>query len=130
MENGEYIYNIERFMKNNRKVTSEEMALIAFLANKANYHLESDWKNHVAAYPLTKEKIGSIGLLDYMQEYTLKRSRVISCCKFYDTDNIEVAAYLLVDLKGMLYELDLWKVDNSNIHHIPSVNCMEDIQKI
>ena len=117
-------------MENSRKVTPEEMALIAFLANKANYHLESDWKNHVAAYPLTKEKIGSIGLLDYMQEYTLKQSRVISCCKFYDTDNIEVAAYLLVDLKGMLYELDLWKVDNSKIHHIPSVDCMEDIQKI
>ncbi len=118
-------------MKNNRKVTSEEMALIAFLANKANYHLESNWKDHIAAYPLTKEKIGSIGLLrDYMQEYTRKRSRVISCCKFYDTDNVEVAAYLLVDLKDMLYELDLWKVDNSKIHHIPSVDCMEDIQQI
>ena len=118
-------------MKNIRKVTSEEMALIAFLANKAHFYLESNWKDHIAAYPLTKEKIGSIGLLrDYMQEYTRKRSRVISCCKFYGTDNIEVAAYLLVDLKGMLYELDLWKVDNSKIHHIPSVDCMEDIQKI
>lgn len=50
-------------MENSRKVTSEEMALIAFLANKANYHLESDWKNHIAAYPLTKEIIDSIGLL-------------------------------------------------------------------
>ena len=47
-------------MKNNRKVTSEEMALIAFLANKANYHLESKWKDHIAAYPLTREIIGSI----------------------------------------------------------------------
>lgn len=118
-------------MEINRKVTSEEMALIAFLANKANFQLEKNWKDHIAAYPLTKEEIGSIGLLgNYMQEYTRRRSRVISCCKFYDTDNVEVAAYLLVDLKDMLYELDLWKVDNSKIHHIPAVDFMEDIRQI
>ena len=34
-------------MEDSRKVTSEEMALIAFLANKANFHLESDWRDHI-----------------------------------------------------------------------------------
>lgn len=118
-------------MVNNRKLIPEEIALITFLANKANFKLESNWKDHIIAYPLTMGKIGSIGLLrNHMQEYTRRRSREISCCKFHDTDHIEVAAYLLIDSEDMLYELDLWKVDDSEIHHIPSVECMEDIEQI
>lgn len=49
-------------MEYKRKIFPEEVALIAFLASKAQFQLESNWENKFIAYPLTKEKIGSIGL--------------------------------------------------------------------
>ena len=50
-------------MEYKRKIFPEEVALIAFLASKAQFQLESNWEHKFIAYPLTKEKIGSIGLL-------------------------------------------------------------------
>lgn len=50
-------------MEYKRKIFPEEVALIAFLASKAQFQLESNWENKFIAYPLTKEKIGSIWLL-------------------------------------------------------------------
>ena len=117
-------------MEYKRKIFPEEVALIAFLASKAQFQLESNWENKFIAYPLTKEKIGSIGLFINNQKYTRRQSRVLSCCKFHDVDNVEVAVYLLIDSNDTLYELDFWKVDDSEICHIPSVDSMEDIPQI
>ena len=56
-------------MEYKRKIFPEEVALIAFLASKAQFQLESNWENKFIAYPLTKEKIGSIGLFKNNQKY-------------------------------------------------------------
>ena len=102
-------------MEYKRKIFPEEVALIAFLASKAQFQLESNWENKFIAYPLTKEKIGSIGLFKNNQKYTRRQSRVLSCCKFHDVDNVEVAVLSLIDSNDTLYELDFWKVDDSEI---------------
>lgn len=118
-------------MENKRNLASEEIALIEFLANKAKIQLENNWMDNIVAFPLSQERIGSIGLSSkYSKEFTHRRSHVISCCSFLDIDNIDVAAYLLVDSANILYELDLWKVNDSEIYHIPSTGCMEDISQI
>lgn len=122
---------LEESMVKFRDLTSEEIALIDYLANKAKIQLKSNWMSSTIAVTLTQERIGSIGLVSRNSiEFVHKRSREIYCCKFHDTDNIDVTAYLLVDPENTLYELDLWKVDDSEILHIPSVGCMEDIPQI
>ena len=43
-------------MEYKRKIFPEEVALIAFLASKAQFQLESNWENKFIAYPLTKRE--------------------------------------------------------------------------
>lgn len=118
-------------MGNSRNLTSEEIALIEFLAMKSKIQLDKDWADRTLAIPFTQYPIGSIGLINKKSKgFIHECSRVISCCKFLDTDNVDVCVYLLVDSENVLYELDLWKVDNSEIHHIPSVDSMDDIPLI
>ncbi|SFG77804.1 hypothetical protein [Prevotella sp. KH2C16] len=118
-------------MEYKRHLTTEEFDLVKYLAKKADYHLSHDWVNHVKAYPLTKDRIGSIAFIDEGEkEYTPQECTEISCCRFYDSDGIEVVAYLLVDSYRSLRELDLWKVDYSSICRIPSVDNMMDVVQI
>ena len=60
-------------MEYKRKIFPEEVALIAFLASKAQFQLESNWENKFIAYPLTKEKIG-VSPKTQLQAYSLKHT--------------------------------------------------------
>ena len=111
MENNEHI----------RRPTSEELLLIEYLAQKAQYTLKPDWQQGVWAEPITEEGIGSIAIaINNGELVKYKPSHVISDCMFYDADNKGVAAYLLVDDDGYLCELDLWKGGEPEIFSLPS----------
>ena len=111
MENNEHI----------RRPTSEELLLIEYLAQKAQYTLKPDWQQGVWAEPITEEGIGSIAIaINNGELVKYKPSHVISDCMFYDADNKGVAAYLLVDGDGCLCELDLWKGGELEIFSLPS----------
>ena len=114
-------------MEHNRKCTKEEIRLIGFLAEKANFRLDDNWEENIWAHPLTDKEVGSIGILyDKNENYTSKESFEISSCKFNDTDGIDVVAYLLVDADDNLNELDIWKCDYSIIKKVPDTfECME-----
>ena len=88
-------------MRSNRKLFKGEIDLIEYLAAEAGYPLHKGWNETIRAYPITKDRIGTIALL-------------------INGDNVEVVAYLLVDMNKILCELDLWKVDDSPIIKIPS----------
>ena len=52
---------------------------------------------------------------------------LLAKCHFYDTDNIPVALYLLVNEKGIPCELDMWKADDTPINAIPSCDKFDDV---
>ena len=117
----------KEFMESYRKPTADEIRIIRYLAEKANFRLGDSWENELIVKPLTDMRIGPIAL-SFTSEYTEKGCGFsASDCSFYDTDNIPVALYLLVDEEGAPCELDMWKVDDSPINTIPSCDKLEDI---
>ena len=117
----------KEFMESYRKPTTDEIRIIRYLAEKANCRLGDSWENKLIVKPLTDMRIGPI-TLSFTSEYTEKGCGFsASDCSFYDTDNIPVALYLLVDEEGAPCELDMWKADDSPINTIPSCDKLEDI---
>ena len=51
-------------MGNSRNLTSEEIALIEFLAMKSKIQLDKNWADRTLAIPFTQYPIGSIGLIN------------------------------------------------------------------
>ena len=108
-------------MRSNRKLFKGEIDLIEYLAAEAGYPLHKGWNETIRAYPITKDRIRTIALLINGDKVNLQQESFdIASCKFIDEDNVEVVAYLLVDMNKILCELDLWKVDDSPIIKIPS----------
>lgn len=112
-----------------RRPTPEELILIGYSAQKAQYTLEPDWQQGVWAEPTTDDKIGPIAIaMNNGEPVKYKPSHVVSDCMFYDADDKGVAAYLLVDDDGCLCELDLWKGGEPEIPSLPcSTDKFEDI---
>ena len=112
-----------------RRPTPEELILIEYLAQKAQYTLEPDWQQGICVEPITEEGIGPIAIaMNNGEPVKYKPSHVISDCMFYDADNKGVAAYLLADDDGCLCELDLWKGGEPEIFSLPSsTDKFEDI---
>ena len=104
-----------------RRPTLEELILIEYLAQKAQYTLEPDWQQGIWVEPITEERIGPIAIaMSNGEPVKYKPSHVVSDCMFYDADDKGVAAYLLVDDDGCLCELDLWKGGEPEILSLPS----------
>lgn len=116
-------------MKKKRKPTLCEIEVIEYLADKAKYLLEKNWKEHLEVVPLTDWYIGSLQLLFDNSRICSKNIRCyeISNCMFYDQDGVGVALYLLVNEENIICELDMWKGDYSPISEIPPVSKMIDI---
>ena len=112
-----------------RRPTLEELILIEYLAQKAQYTLEPDWQQGIWVEPITEERIGPIATaMNNGEPVKYKPSHVVSDCMFYDADDKGVAAYLLVDDDGCLCELDLWKGGEPEIFSLlSSTDKFEDI---
>ena len=127
--------NTIRHMNNNiigqrpvRRCTKEELELIEALAKKANYNLEPNWMEKILAQPIDDVRIGSIRLINISLPILLKRGgRLITDSYYYDADGTEVCVYLLIDSNQNLCELDMWKVDNSEILEIASPDSLLEI---
>lgn len=110
-----------------RDATSDELFLIEYLAGKARYPLDANWKEHIKVVPLTEEQLGSVEITFDTEMPNPQESLEISNCMFYDRDGIAVAVYLLVNKENKLCELDVWKCDDTPIYKIPSVEKLMDI---
>jgi hypothetical protein len=64
---------------------------------------------------------GGMGSLRFDSDQLGKRlfGRQLSEATFVDEDGVVVSATLNLDQDGQLFELDLWKVDNSRLHRYP-----------
>jgi hypothetical protein len=65
---------------------------------------------------------GGMGSIRFQATRRGKRlfGQQISEATFVDDDGIVVSATLNLDRHGELFELDLWKVDNSKLHRYPA----------
>ena len=107
-----------------RKLTIKEESLIDFLIRKENLSINPDWKKNTLALSMNDGNMGSLkfwteGVNDEKREYI---PSFVSEYEFKDVDGIDVIASLFLDKKGDLYELDIWKVDFSELLSLPDVN--------
>lgn len=97
-----------------RKLTKEEELLITFLVEKSSTNIPSNWKDNLLAVPLNDGNMGSLYLFyENILPDKRKLGKQVSDMTFIDEDGIEIIVSLNVDEEGILYELDVWKVDYS-----------------
>lgn len=111
-------------METLRKLTIKEENLIDFLIHKENININSDWKKNILAFPMNDGNMGSLklcpeGMYDEKREYI---QSFVSEYEFKDKDGVDVVASLFLDKEGNLYELDIWKVDFSELLSLPDFN--------
>lgn len=117
-------------MENKRKPTSDELRLIEFLAHKADFKLNLNFREHIYVIPIAIME-GDITPLEILFDNApddMKMSgKLIADCQFLDSDDVPVSAYLLANDEQYLVELDFWKADYSPILRIPPCEQMKDI---
>lgn len=111
-------------MEKLRKLTIKEENLIEFLIKKENLNIDSDWKKNILVFSMDDGNMGSLklcpdGIYDKKKEYV---QSFVSEYEFKDKDGVDVIASLFLDTKGGLYELDIWKVDFSELLSLPDLN--------
>ena len=103
-----------KFTALNRKPTLKEKKLIAFLVEKANIKLPENWEKNLLVRPKEDAGMGGLYLIpNGIVEQSRFFSRKISEYQFKDKDGIETIAYLDINNKDNLFELDIWKTDFS-----------------
>ena len=106
-----------------RKLTLKEENLIDFLILKENLNINSNWRKDILAFSMNDGKMGSLklcpeGIYDDKIEHVCS---FISEYEFKDSDGVDAVASLFLDANGNLYELDIWKVDFSELLSLPDV---------
>ena len=90
---------------------------------KENLKIDPDWKENILAFSMGDGKMGSLKLCpngiyiektEYIQNF-------VSEHEFTDTDGVNAVASLFLDKGGNLYELDIWKVDFSELLSFPEM---------
>lgn len=112
---------LEEYMESIRTPTHEELNIIGFLTVKANYNM-ANWADGLMVRDIPGG-MGSIELLyNNIDNYSRKFGKQISEICFKDIDDIDVIVSLYVDENNLLYELDVWKVNFSNLIQFPNLH--------
>lgn len=112
---------LEEYMESIRTPTQEELNIIGFLMVKANYNM-ANWADGLMVRDIPGG-MGSIELLyNNIDNYSRKFGKQISEICFKDIDDIDVIVSLYVDENNLLYELDVWKVNFSNLIQFPNLH--------
>lgn len=107
---------------NRRKMTDEEKILLKILMTRGNFIPLFDWENELLVSPMNDGGMGSLYL--YPPDVTEDKRRnfgyQISEYVFKDIDGIDVISSLNLDENGLLYELDIWRIDYNPVIQLPS----------
>lgn len=111
---------LEEYMEFSRNLTEKEEKLLTSLIEKSKLSIPKNWRKNLLVSPMDDGGMGSLYLY-YKDKNNEKRTfgYQISDMLFTDVDGVAVLASLNVDQNGNLYELDLWKTDNSKLIDIP-----------
>ena len=101
-------------MEQSRNLKKNEIEIIEYLANVAQYPLVNDWYNYYQATPMDDGGMGSL-LLTPVNVSSKEREfqSQIADCIIEDTDGMDVIISLNIDQNRNLFELDVWKCDFS-----------------
>ena len=97
-----------------RKPTPEELKVIKFLVEKANYK-KNDWEKELNVIEMP-DGMGSLLLIPEGQKMTNRMfKKQISDVLFKDIDGVDVIVSLNIDQEDFLYELDVWKMNYEKV---------------
>lgn len=109
-----------------RQLREREKDLISFLLSLKS--LEIDISNlAVEDYPKTNSN--SIWFKGSKPMSQRKNQQSLVLATFLDNDNIPISVHLSVDSDGELYELDIWKVDFSEINTYPCISTFKELDR-
>lgn len=86
--------------------------------------LSADYLDRVNVVELGDKGMGGLRFIHRDTPHDTQRCRDVARMRFDDVDGVEVQLVLDVDRDGMLYELDIWKVDNSPVIEWPEVEAI------
>lgn len=99
-------------MELNRQATKRELALLDRLIEISEIEIPNDWKDRLLVRQMDDDGMGSLLLYPNGEnEITREMGEKVSELIFKDEDGVDVIASLNIDIKGNLYELDIWKID-------------------
>ncbi len=109
-------------MDYNRKPTLQEEKLLELLIKESTKVICEHWKDGLMVCPMDDGKMGSLYLFP---KGKMIEGRVfgeqVSEFQFTDLDEVTVIASLNLDSDGNLFELDVWKIDFSNLLKFPDL---------
>lgn len=110
---------MEQERNNYRDLTELEKGLLYFLTVKIDKDESLDFDSMKVMN--LEGGMGSIRIIP--KECLVKEKRMIgekvNECQFKDSDGVDVLVTLYRDLEGYLFELDVWKMDYTNLISVP-----------
>jgi hypothetical protein len=103
-----------------RKITKDEKRLLSHLINKSAITLPQNWESQLKVQNLNDGNMGSLYLsLTPIEKKEREYGKTVSECHFKDSDGVDVIVSLNLDKEGNLFELDVWKVNFTELKNIP-----------
>lgn len=103
-----------------RHLTLHEQALIARMLDGADgAALPSPELGACLVRAMDDGGMGSLRFASDRLDRTF--GRIVAKATFLDDDGVDVRVALIVDDRGELFEVDVWKVDFSPLHRIPPI---------
>lgn len=107
---------------NYRNITIDEKRLLDYLVKKSHFNLPDNWDQSLQVSEMDDENMGSLRLFTSQCDVGKPSfGKRVSECHFKDSDGVDVIASLNIDSNGNIYELDLWKVNFTELKKIPLV---------
>ncbi|NQX85548.1 MAG: hypothetical protein HRT67_06540 [Flavobacteriaceae bacterium] len=100
-----------------RSLTENEKKLLRLLLEKSDFEINIE---EIGVCDIEDGQMGSLRFISSRLYQDRQMGKIISEMVFKDADNIPISVNLSVDDKGVLYELDIWKVDFSKVEIYPS----------
>ena len=104
-----------------RKLRTEERNLVQLLLDQSEYSFE------IEDIDVIDMKDGNMGSITFLSEDLLDdrcMAKTIAEMSFKDEDSTLISVSLNIDCKGYLFELDIWKVDFTEVKKYPSLRTL------
>lgn len=112
-------------MELSRKISSDELKTLEHLIEISRVKISDDWAEGLTVREMNDGGMGSIILIPKGAKSNRKFGKQISEFQYKDVDGIDVLVSLNLDSEGMLYELDFWKMDYSELQKYPDLDNIE-----
>ena len=115
-----------------RRPTSAESQLLSYLVScSAPGIVKADWCADRRVIPLQDGDMGSLRLCSARPEHAGRQlTGNVAQVELADADGTPVLAALTLDQFGDLFELDIWKVDFSQLTRIPEIPQRRDVPPV